>query len=248
MSSRYSAQNRAAERIDHCGADRVRIAKNKRLRMPVVIRQRYRENRLPIVVARRVQAVHLPPSEDRVSLVDLPIDFRYRLVLILIGSPAERNFPACIGSGRVQTFQDLESRPRKERCIDAIVHEWRSQGDGAAALALRGCIGRPVAGEHLRRWNIRRRALRVCSLERRLDASEEEQLVPDDRTADHAAKLIAFQRILFGSKRVARVEHPVAHELEETAVKLVRAGLRDGIDGARGNETRTARARRWFLP
>src|SRR5204862_377490 len=137
-----------------------------------------------------------------VFVADVPVDFCYREVLILIVFPAEQNSTAGIGSGRVQALQELERRLRIGCRIDTIVCEWRPQVHCAAALALSGGVGRPVAGEHLRRWNIGDSSLRVCSLDRVLQTSKEEQLVFDDGPAQHAAELITLESILFGSKRV----------------------------------------------
>ena len=58
---------------------------------------------------------------------------------------------------------------------------------------------------------------------RPLVATEEEHLVPENGTADGAAELIALERIFCVSKVVARIEGPVAHKLEQIAVKLVGA-------------------------
>ena len=173
-----------------------------------------------------------PASEERVFVIDVPVDFRYREVLLLIVFLAERNSSARIGSRRIQPLQQLQRRFRILPRIDTIVREWRSQVDSTTGLALRGGVGRPVAGKHLRRRNVRDRSQRVRSLDGRLDTSKEEQFVFHDGPAQHAAELIAFQPVLFGSKCVARVEDPVAYELEETAMKFIGAALRDDVDDA----------------
>src|SRR4030095_9470597 len=88
-------------------------------------------------------------------------------------------------------------------------------------------------GKHLRRWNVRDGSLSVCSLNRGLNTSKEEQLVFEDGGANNAAKLIAFERILLGSERIACVEDSITDELEKTAMKFVGAALRDDIHDAR---------------
>src|SRR5262249_44861456 len=130
------------------------------------------------------------------------------------------------------TLQHLERRLRIECGIDTIIREWRPQVHCAAALALGRCIGRPVAVEHLRCRDICNGSLRICSLYCRLQTRKKEQLALYEGAAYHTDKLMPFQRIFFSSKRVPRVEHAVAPELEDTAMKFVAAPLRNDIDRA----------------
>src|SRR5205823_6064899 len=58
-----------------------------------------------------------------------------------------------------------------------------------------------------------------------LVATEKEDLVFPDWAADHAAKLIAFQRVLRSREEIPGVHVAVAEELKQVAVKRVRAGL-----------------------
>ena len=61
-------------------------------------------------------------------------------------------------------------------------------------------------------------------------AAEEKGLVPDDRSTNDAAKLIAFQLVTAQSACVASVENSVSHEFKQVAMELVRARLRHQVD------------------
>ena len=50
----------------------------------------------------------------------------------------------------------------------------------------------------------------IRALDRRLVAAKEKQFVLDDRPAQHAAKLVTFERVAFGGEEVARVQCAVA--------------------------------------
>src|ERR1700674_4596724 len=79
-------------------------------------------------------------------------------------------------------------------------------------------------------------------LTRTLIASEDKQLVFDDRAAQRAAELILVQNLLGGGagrvvaivEEIIRVEDGVAQELKRGPVKLVRAGLRNDVDVGAG--------------
>ena len=59
----------------------------------------------------------------------------------------------------------------------------------------------------------------ACSLV----AAKKEELVAEDWSADRAAELIAFERILLGRKVVARVQVAITKEVKHGAVKAVAA-------------------------
>src|SRR5207249_282240 len=77
--------------------------------------------------------------------------------------------------------------------------------------------------------------LRSAALAARLPAAEEEEMVVNNRAADSGAELIQPQLILAGGEEISRIEFIVAHELEQVAVELVRAGFRDDVDAAAGS-------------
>src|SRR5208337_1017152 len=66
-----------------------------------------------------------------------------------------------------------------------------------------------------------------------LIVSEKERLVLHDGPAEGKAKLVLLVGLLSGIEPVKRVEFLVAHEFKKIAVKLIGAGLNDGVhDGA----------------
>ena len=70
-----------------------------------------------------------------------------------------------------------------------------------------------------------------------LEVAEEERLVPHDRTAEHAAELVAAQRRLLPVGRLEegrRVQRGVAEELPGIAVELVGAAAIRDVDGRAG--------------
>src|SRR5262249_56974724 len=76
----------------------------------------------------------------------------------------------------------------------------------------------------------------ALALAHRLEACEEEGLVApvvkfrqQDRTPKRAAELIAFEDFALAGEEVARVEFVVAQEFKQSAVKVVRAGLRRAV-------------------
>ena len=75
---------------------------------------------------------------------------------------------------------------------------------------------------------------RIRTIARALISAEEEQLVLDDPAAGGAAELVPLQGVARGCEEVARVQIAVAEIVEEIAVKLVRAGLGDGVDRGAG--------------
>src|SRR5207244_1175175 len=101
-----------------------------------------------------------------------------------------------------------------------------TQPDGAPGVA--GCRRerREVAGHHRRCRNIRDGVPRVLAGRRTLKTSKEEKLVFDNRSAEGAAELIAFQAAIFDCKILAGVEQVVADEFKKVAVELIGAGLR----------------------
>src|SRR5262249_7675803 len=67
---------------------------------------------------------------------------------------------------------------------------------------------------------------------RALVSAKEEQFVLPDGPSYGPAELVAFESVLFWGEEVARIERPVAQELECTAVQLVGAGFGDDVDHA----------------
>ena len=65
-------------------------------------------------------------------------------------------------------------------------------------------------------------------------STKEKKLVPDDRPANDAAKLVALQAVSLARKRIARIEDSVAHKFKQVAVEAVGARLRHAVDSARG--------------
>ena len=102
-----------------------------------------------------------------------------------------------------------------------------SGGSQGREVAIQNCLRRTVTE------GIRRRYLLIGSL----IPAEEEQLVLDNWTAQHAAKLVAFQTVCeplpVGSRRpetICGVELVVAHKPECIAVDLVGARLGHAVD------------------
>ena len=65
-------------------------------------------------------------------------------------------------------------------------------------------------------------------------AGEEKQFIFYDRSAYDSAELVALQSVALEGEEVARVQSAVAEELEQIAMKLVGAGLRDGVHRGAG--------------
>ena len=64
-------------------------------------------------------------------------------------------------------------------------------------------------------------------------AAEEEQFVFDDRAANDAAVLIALEGVALRREEVSGVEHAVADEFENVAVKLISSRLGHRVNGGR---------------
>src|SRR5207244_270278 len=106
-----------------------------------------------------------------------------------------------------------------------------------AVVAGRRGEGGEIAGKHRCSGNVGDRIRRSGSLDRVLIAAEKEQLVFLDRTADNSAELVALQRVAGSREEVAGVKDSVSQKFEQVAVKLIRAGLGDGIDCRRSVNT-----------
>src|SRR5439155_21569873 len=110
----------------------------------------------------------------------------------------------------------------------------------AAVAGGRGEL-REVAGEHGRRRHERDVRRRTHARGGSLIRGKEEQLVLDDRAAEGAAELIAFQPVVQllavgtdGGEGADGVEPMVTEEFERIARETVRPRLRDRVDrGAR---------------
>ena len=125
----------------------------------------------------------------------------------------------------------------QRRCRDFVPVKPLRRGeiDGLArTLAGRGSDGGEISGQHIPRWNECRQRVGVGTLRGALVSAEKEELVAYDAAADHAAELIALQRVACGSEEVARVEVAVAEEFEKVAVEGVGTGFGNDVDGTAG--------------
>ena len=97
--------------------------------------------------------------------------------------------------------------------------------DLPARVAGRRSESRKVAGQHRCRRNERNSVGWILANRRALVSAEEKQFVLHDRPADRSTELVALDRVALRCKGVPRIEHSIAHELKQIAVKLVRSGL-----------------------
>src|SRR5437588_168367 len=85
--------------------------------------------------------------------------------------------------------------------------------------------------EDLQRGNT---PLRIGPLQCRLEPTEEEQFVFDDRPANDSAELVALQAVPLRRKWITGVEDSVPDKFKQAAMKLVRARLRHDVHRAGG--------------
>ena len=68
--------------------------------------------------------------------------------------------------------------------------------------------------------------------ERSLIAGEEKYLVFLDRTADHAAELVALEAVVSHCEGIPAIKSVVAHKLEGIAMKFIGSRFRHCVDGS----------------
>ena len=166
------------------------------------------------------------------TLVELPVDAGDRLALSGPGWTRIRNLAARV-VGRGEHPGDPHRRRAEPRRIDPVVHEPERRRE--REVALRPTLGRGDGGEvavehccgrderHDVGWRLR------CV--RALIGAEKEDLVLDNRSAQHATELVPHQTIAGAlarsgadrGKRGGRVEAMVARELEHVTAEQVRA-------------------------
>ena len=146
----------------------------------------------------------------------------------------ERDLAARVGGSR-QLLDEIQRRGAEPRRVDAIADEAGAEGD-LPALARGRSERREVARQHRGRGHERDVVGRRLARPRPLIGGEEEHPVPDHRTAERPAVLIALQAIVaplaVGAdrrKRTPRVEPLVADELESIAREPIGARLGDGV-------------------
>ena len=125
---------------------------------------------------------------------------------------------------------DVQCRFAVQRRIDAIVEKRRGQGDLPASITRWRGERRPVTSHHRRRRNIAGRVPSRGAGYGPLIASEEEELVLQNRSTQRSAKLIALQIVSLQGKEVSSVERVIAHKLKRVAMQLIRARLGDRVD------------------
>ena len=176
------------------------------------------------------------PAEERVLGADLVIEPDQGLVLIAVGLHVEGDLTAWIG-GAGEPGHQIQSGAAELRGIDPVVHERGQQRHLTAAVALRRGEGSEIAGQHRRRGH--ERDVRRGPLADRgaLVGPEEEEPVPDDRTADRPAELVSLEAVVHtlavrphSGEGARRIESMVAEELEGVSREPVRACLRHGVD------------------
>ena len=116
---------------------------------------------------------------------------------------------------------------------DFVAHERCGQRSVRPLTSGRG-EGRKITGEHRLRRHKAGCGGRIRAFDGTLVAGKKEQLILDDRAANHAAKLISLQRITARCEEIPRVEEVVPHELEYIPVDGVGSTLGDGIYRGRG--------------
>src|SRR6266498_1956636 len=126
------------------------------------------------------------------------------------------------------------SIPIDLRRIELVVDERRGQRARRAAVAGRRSEGREITPAHRRRRRKTDGRARIRSLYLALIAAEEKQLVLSDGAAQRAAELVALQTAALRGEEIPRVEFVITHELEQVAMKFIRARFRDDVDRRRG--------------
>ena len=235
-----------AERVDRVRAEHARIAEHRR-RGPVVQpdaqlvhgRQQVVDDRHALLVEG-----HHVAAEERVVGSPLVVDLGDDLALVALGPwPASREpmVAARIGRGGEPSGK-VDRRRTEERGIDPVVHKRRPQHDLPAVVAGRRGERREVAGEHRRRRHVSHVVVRRLIQVRALIAAEEEQPVAHDRPAERPAELVPRQPVVlslavrpYRRKPARRIEALVAKELEQVAVEVVGARLRDRVDRRPGS-------------
>ena len=216
-----------------------------------------RQNVLRGVAERRVPVGgrhHVAP-EERMVLVELHVNPADRLSFFGIGLARIRNLPARVGGGG-QPPRDVHRSRAEQRRIDPVVDEPQRRGHRQVSLraALRRSDDREVARQHRRCGDEGDDVGRRLRRARPLVGGEEEDLVLDNRPADHPAELVPDQpvritlagRWIDGRKRARRVELVMAEEFECVAVEGVGARLGGQAKRCRRPCSRSARSASWF--
>ncbi len=177
------------------------------------------------------------PDEQRLTLIELEVDFADVLGLVLRAAPTI--FEATARVVRLgQVAGQLLRRWAEPRRIDTVTHERSAQVDSPRGVALRRGVGREIAAEHRGGRDKPEEIGRRFAQPGPLIGAKEEQLVGLDRTAECPTVLIPAQPVPSALARrrvdavegVRRVEPMIANELEQIAVELICAGLRDHVD------------------
>ena len=226
--------SRESECIYNIWSDQIGIAQRERLRQSIdahIVRceQRWGEFVRNAAMQRRPQIT----AENGVIGTALIIDPAYELVAVLGASRSPEDSAAWIGCpGKVCVINNCQRRLAEQRGIDSIANEGCSQRDLPACVASgRGDRGE-ISGQHCRSRNEGCIFCGVLPNDRALIASKEKKLVLNDRSADCAAELIAFQRIAAPREKVSGVEFVVTDEFKKISVQIIRARLGDAANGS----------------
>ena len=156
------------------------------------------------------------------------VDFAHQLVVDPLARCSRERQPA-VGPVRQRNVPEKVLRHRTDAiCGDLIVDE-RLTGHRVDQTRRNG---RKIASA-LRLGRHELHDTFGCAVDARaLEGSEIEELVPEDRAAHAAARLIALQRVLRRREELSRVQGAVPDECKRSAVNVVRARLDDDVDDA----------------
>ncbi len=228
---------RDTQRVHHVIAEHERIAERRRLRK--VVEASASGERQHVVGLRKrrrgfVECAQVA-AEDRVVAALLIVDAAEPLPGFAVGWLTVRDLSAlvvCLWQER----HEVQRGRAEARGSDLVVHERGPQRDRRATVASRRGVGGEVAAQHRLGGHEGDVAgghlMHVGALIR----AEEEQLIPDHRSAGRPAVLIARQAIVHtlavdhAGERIRRVETAVAVELEQVAREPVGPGPGDRVD------------------
>ena len=234
-----------ADGVDGRVAQHHRVADGERMRLVVAAALARDQDVLRLQLQRRRpldRGEHVA-AEHRVVRAELHVDLADVLRFVLRSAAAVGRRGRTGRSVVGQLLGDLQrGRAERRAGLRRLLTKGARRLTRAGRVALGRRVLREVAGKHRGRRHEGEQIRRRFAQPRALIRAEEEQAVGRNRTAERAAELVAAQAValaLTGGRvdrveRVGRVEAVVADELEQVAVKQVRARLGHGVDrGAR---------------
>src|SRR5262245_59186867 len=164
--------------------------------------------------------------------IQLVIDFSDDLKAIRFVWHTIGNEAACRIIRLWQFLHEVQRHWIRIRWSDTNSREWATEGSRLAAHGRSHRCGK-VALQHRWRWHEGLGVRRIGTLCRSLISAEEKQFVPNNPATPGSTKLVSLECALYFSvlhwiepcKILRRIQQVVTDELEQTAVKFIRAGL-----------------------